>query len=90
MSDRSVNTEWIRTLQLPLGALIKKIQRDNTVLFPEGLLDPLALFNKLIWCPAKHEMVNQVDECKFSVADAIAVTFITVRLFEELQKIRYN
>lgn len=69
----------------PLGAVIQTLQRNGySRRFSDGFLDTLALFNKAIYCPAKHEMVPKEDERMYSVADAIAITFITVRLCQQL------
>jgi hypothetical protein len=70
--------------QKPLGVIIAAFQAKYAGRFPDGLLDTLALFNKVIYCPAKHEMVTNEDERKYSVADAIAVTFIAIRLCQRL------
>jgi hypothetical protein len=69
----------------PLGAVIQVLQKNGySRRFPDCFLDTLALFNKTIYCPAKHEMSTKEDERMYSVADAIAITFITVRLCQQL------
>ncbi|XES77353.1 MAG: hypothetical protein ACBZ72_00375 [Candidatus Bathyarchaeia archaeon] len=68
----------------PLGRVIGLFNRQNARHFPNGLLEALAQFNEVIYCPAKHEHVTSEESRMFSVADAIAVTFITVRLCQQL------
>ena|SRR3972149_5517120 len=68
----------------PLGRIIGVFKKKHSRQFPDGLLEALTEFNKMIYCPAKHETVSKEDERKYSVADAIAITFIAVRLCQQL------
>lgn len=67
-----------------LGIVISEFKNKRSRQFPDGLLEALSQFNRAIYCPAKHDSVSKVDERMFSVADAIAITFIVVKLCQRL------
>jgi hypothetical protein len=72
------------TEKQPLGKVITIFNKECAKQFPSGLLESLTLFNKDIYCPAKHETVSDEESRMFSVADAIAITFIAIRLCQQL------
>jgi hypothetical protein len=67
-----------------LGIVISEFKNKHSRQFPDGLLEALSQFNRAIYCTAKHDSVSKQDERMFSVADAIAITFIVVRLCQRL------
>ncbi len=74
----------------PLGRVIGEFKKKHSRQFPDGLLEALTKFNEAVYCPAKHEAVNKEEERKYSIADAIAVTFIAVRLCQQLDDFQRN
>lgn len=74
-----------------LGGVVK-ILRDPTYdnIIPRDLAYNLDLFNAKIYCPVKHEVLDNKEAHMFSVSDAIAVTFICIKLCQQIQKLIYE
>ena len=70
----------------PLGSVINLYRKKASGRFPDILLDNLTNFNTAIYCRAKHDSVSEENERMFSIADAVAVTFIAVRLCQQLDR----
>jgi hypothetical protein len=68
----------------PLGSVITVFMKNFSRQFPDGLLEALSQFNMAIYRPAKHDSVSKEEERMFSVADAIAITFMAVKLCQRL------
>ena len=69
-----------------LGGIIKILRnpRYNNMI-PRDLIYNLDSFNATIYCPAKHEVPEKEEEHMYSVADAVVVTFIALKLCQKIQ-----
>jgi len=71
----------------PLGSVIealRKTPKRGDQLVPKSLVHNLSLFNKVVYCPAKHDVLEKEEEHMYSVADAVAVTFISLKLCQRI------
>lgn len=75
----------------PLGGVVK-ILHDSRYgnLVPKNLIHNLDSFNRKIYCPAKHEVLEDEGKHMYSVSDAIAVTFISMKLCQQIQDLCYE
>ena len=73
--------------QKPLGAIINELRKHcvHASASFSDLLGRLEAFNLNVYCQAKHDYLNSGDKL-FSVPDAIAVTFISIRLCHYIEE----
>jgi len=74
-----------------LGGVVKIFRNpiyDN--LIPRSLVYNLDLFNAKIYCPVKHEVLDNKEAHMFSVSDAIATTFMSIKLCQQIQELIYK
>ena len=64
----------------PLGAAVSVLERSG---LSKDLVEKLQAFNMRIYRPAKH-MVPQEDRHMYSIADAVAVTFVCIDLARDI------
>jgi hypothetical protein len=91
LRQAGVNIEH-RMHQKPLGAIVSEFRRKHLLHanFSSELLDKLEAFNMNVYRQAKHEYLDS-GETLFSVSDAVAVTFISIRLCYNIQEFcRYH
>lgn len=69
-----------------LGANVRIMQKRYNNLIPKELLDALYSFDSSIYRRAKHEFVGKETKL-YNVADAVAVTFIALRLCQKIEDI---
>lgn len=75
----------------PLGGIIKIMRNPKySDIIPRNLLYSLDAFNAKIYCPVKHDVLDNKDAHMFSVSDAIATTFISVRLCQQIQELVFR
>jgi hypothetical protein len=77
-----------KMLQKPLGAIINELGRKHYVhssASASDLLGKLEAFNLDVYRQAKHDYLNSGDKL-FSVPDAVAVTFISIRLCHYIEE----
>lgn len=69
----------------PLGSVINELKKPKYAeLISRDLINNLESFNRLIFCPAKHEAMESDEEHKYSQADAVVITFIAIKLAKQL------
>jgi hypothetical protein len=73
----------------PLGGIIKALKKSKYAdLIPKDLIHNLDSFNKIIYCPAKHEVSENEEKHKYNIVDAVAITFISMKLSKQLYDLR--
>jgi len=70
----------VNVKNMPLGPAILELKRSG---LSEDLVEKLTVFNTKVYRVAKHEM-PQEDRHMYSVADAVAVTFVCLDLAREI------
>jgi hypothetical protein len=71
----------------PLGSIVSEL-RNKHLLHTDGssdLLDKLQIFNMAVYTQAKHEYLDS-GSTLFRVSDAVAVTFISIRLCHNIEE----
>ncbi len=86
-----VKTRFVSKLPLcspnkSLGANVRIMQKQYNNLIPKELLDTLCSFDNSIYRRAKHEFIGKETKL-FNVSDAVAVTFIVLRLCQKIEDI---
>ena len=72
----------------PLGGVVKILRNERyDKLVPKQLIYGLDTFNAKIYCPVKHEVLGKNGKPQCSVADAIALTFICMKLSQKIQSL---
>ena len=75
----------------PLGTVVKILgepRYENVI--PKSLLYNLDSFNEAIYCPVKHEVSEKEEGHMYSVADALALTFVSIRLCQQIRDCARN
>ena len=78
----------IKIERKPLGVAIKTLSKPKyDKIIAKNLLYNLDLFNKAIYCPVKHEVSGKEGEHMYNIADALATTFISIRLCQQIREL---
>jgi hypothetical protein len=76
-------------LNKSLGSVVYALRKNRTDALPLKLLDNLRLFDLVIYRPAKHSF-DDSGRPLFSIQDAVAVTFVSIRLCQQMEQVVRN